>query len=75
MNVWQSIFVRKRRHEKARVSRRVSLFPRLRIATPAHWKSAGRPSTADVTLGKLVSNKKLKRTTLLGERGSRYTLN
>ena len=39
-----------------------------------HWKSAGRPFTADVTLGKLVKDRKLKRTALVGERGSRYSL-
>ena len=40
----------------------------------AHWKGAGRPFTADVTLGKLVRDRKLKRTSLVGERGSRYSL-
>jgi hypothetical protein len=40
----------------------------------AHWKSAGRGFTADVTLGKLVKDKKLKRSPLVGERGSRYSL-
>lgn len=40
----------------------------------AHWKSVGRPFTADVPLGKLVKDKKLKRTPLVGERGSRYSL-
>jgi len=39
-----------------------------------HWKSAGRPFTADVTLGKLVRDRKLRRTALVGERGSRYAL-
>ena len=39
-----------------------------------HWKTAGRPFTADVTLGKLVKDKKLKRAPLIGERGSRYTV-
>jgi hypothetical protein len=38
-----------------------------------HWKSEGRPFTADNTLGKLVREKKLKRTPLVGERGSRYS--
>jgi hypothetical protein len=40
----------------------------------ARWKSEGRPFTADVTLGKLVKEKKLKRTPLVGERGSRYSV-
>lgn len=40
----------------------------------AHWKGEGRPFTADVPLGKLVKEKKLKRTPLVGERGSRYSL-
>jgi len=39
-----------------------------------HWKGAGRPFTADVPLGKLVKEKKLKRTPLVGERGSRYSV-
>ena len=40
----------------------------------AHWKSQGRPWSADVTVGKLVRDKKLKRTPLEGQRGSRYAL-
>ena len=40
----------------------------------ASWKAKGRPFTADNTLGKLVRDKKLKRTPLVGERGSRYTV-
>lgn len=40
----------------------------------AAWKEAGRSFTADVTLGKLVKERKLKRTPLVGERGSRYVL-
>jgi hypothetical protein len=38
-----------------------------------HWKSQGRPWSADVTLGKLVREKKLKRSPLEGQRGSRYS--
>ena len=39
-----------------------------------HWKAAGRPWTADVTLGKLVKARKLRRIPLEGERGSRYSV-
>jgi hypothetical protein len=39
-----------------------------------HWKVAGRTWTADVTLGKLVKARKLRRTPLNGERGSRYSM-
>jgi len=38
-----------------------------------HWRAAGRPWSADVTLGKLVKAKRLRRTPLDGERGSRYS--
>lgn len=40
----------------------------------ANWKSEGRAGRADVTLGKLVAEKKLKRVKLKGERGSRYVV-
>jgi hypothetical protein len=40
----------------------------------AAWKEAGRPFTADIALSSLVKKKKLKRTPLVGERGSRYSL-
>jgi hypothetical protein len=39
-----------------------------------HWKRAGRSFTADNTLVKLVKEKHLKRTPLVGERGSKYSL-
>ena len=39
----------------------------------AHWKSE-RPGGADVTLGKLVKAKRLKRRKVVGERGSRYAV-
>ena len=39
-----------------------------------HWKAEGRPWTADVTLGKLTKAKRLKRTPLVGQRGSRYSV-
>lgn len=40
----------------------------------AKWKEEGRGGTADNALSHLVKNKKLKRTPLQGERGSRFTL-
>jgi hypothetical protein len=40
----------------------------------AHWKAEGRPWTADVTLGRLTKAKRLKRTPLDGQRGSRYSV-
>lgn len=40
----------------------------------AHWKGAGRGHTADNTLVKLVKNKRLKRTSLEGERGCKYEI-
>ena len=39
-----------------------------------HLKDEGRSSSANNALGKLVKLKKLKRTQLEGERGSRYSL-
>ncbi|HEY8746437.1 MAG TPA: hypothetical protein VIM11_00575 [Tepidisphaeraceae bacterium] len=39
-----------------------------------HWKAAGRPWTADVTIGKLTKSKRLKRVPLKGQRGSRYSV-
>jgi hypothetical protein len=38
------------------------------------WAKAGRPFKADITLSKLVRERRLKRTPLVGERGSRYTM-
>lgn len=38
------------------------------------WKKEGRAATADTTLGQLVKAKKLKRTQVKGERGSRYSI-
>jgi hypothetical protein len=40
----------------------------------AAWTQAGRPFKADITLSKLTREGKLKRTPLVGERGSRYTV-
>ena len=40
----------------------------------SRWKQAKRGKTADNTLSKLVSDKKLKRENIKGERGSKYTL-
>ncbi len=37
-----------------------------------HWAAETRSGRADVTLGKLVSEKKLKREKIKGERGSRF---
>src|ERR1035437_1673066 len=37
------------------------------------WKKEGRRGTADVTLGLMVKARKLKRTKVKGERGSRYS--
>jgi len=39
-----------------------------------HIKSEGRSSSANNALGKLVKEKKLKRTPIAGQRGSRYSL-
>jgi hypothetical protein len=39
-----------------------------------HWTSEGRAVSAANLLSKLVKEKKLKRTPLKGERGSRYSL-
>jgi cell division septum initiation protein DivIVA len=39
-----------------------------------HWASEGRGGTAANALSRLVKEKKLKRTPLEGERGSRYSL-
>ena len=39
-----------------------------------HWTSEGRGGTAANALSRLVKEKKLKRTPLEGERGSRYSL-
>jgi len=39
-----------------------------------HWTSEGRKGTADNALTLLVKDKKLKRTPLEGQRGSRYSL-
>jgi ferric-dicitrate binding protein FerR (iron transport regulator) len=39
-----------------------------------HWLSEGRKGTADNALTLLVKDKKLKRTPLEGQRGSRYSL-
>jgi hypothetical protein len=38
------------------------------------WTQAGRPFKADITLSKLTREGTLKRTPLVGERGSRYTV-
>ena len=38
------------------------------------WVSAGRSGTANVLLGKLVQARKIKRTKVRGERGSRYSI-
>jgi hypothetical protein len=38
------------------------------------WKGQGRGHTADNTLVKLVKQRQLKRTPLVGERGSRYSI-
>ena len=40
----------------------------------AAWRKEGRAATADTTLGQLVKARKLKRTQVKGERGSRYTI-
>jgi hypothetical protein len=40
----------------------------------SHWKSRGRAYTADNTLTKLVKEKKLRRTPVVGGRGSQYSL-
>jgi len=40
----------------------------------SHWKSRGRAYTADNTLTKLVKEKKLKRTPVVGGRGSQYSV-
>lgn len=40
----------------------------------AHWAEDGRRGTADNELSRLVRVKKLKRTPIPGQRGSRYTL-
>jgi hypothetical protein len=40
----------------------------------AMWKKQGRGGTADTPLGRLVQDKKLKRQSIPGERGSRYLL-
>jgi hypothetical protein len=40
----------------------------------AHWKAEGRKGRAINKVSKLVKDKKLKRTALKGERGSRYSL-
>jgi hypothetical protein len=39
-----------------------------------HWKKQGRSHTADNTLTKLVKEKKLKRTPIVGGRGSQYSV-
>jgi hypothetical protein len=39
-----------------------------------HLKGEGRSSSANNALGKLVREKKLKRTPIVGKRGSRYSL-
>ena len=39
-----------------------------------HWKSEGRAGRADVVIGKLVAEKKLKRLAMKEGRGSRYAL-
>jgi len=39
-----------------------------------HWKSRGRKYSADNTLTKLVKEKKLKRTPVVGGRGSQYSV-
>jgi hypothetical protein len=39
-----------------------------------HLKDEGRSSSASNALGKLVREKKLKRTPIAGQRGSRYSL-
>ena len=40
----------------------------------ARWKAEGRGGTADNALSKMVKDRKLKRTPLVGQRGSRFTL-
>jgi hypothetical protein len=40
----------------------------------AHWKSSGRAGTADNTITKMVKDKRLTRSPLKGQRGSRYRL-
>ena len=40
----------------------------------AKWKAEGRGGTSDNALSKLVMDGKLKRTPLVGQRGSRFTL-
>ena len=40
----------------------------------AKWKADGRGGTADNALSKMVKDRKLKRTPLVGQRGSRFTL-
>ena len=40
----------------------------------SHWKSRGRAHSADNTLTKLVKEKKLKRTPVVGGRGSQYSV-
>lgn len=39
-----------------------------------HWKAEGRSGEPYITLGQLVKAKKLKKQSIPGERGSRYTL-
>lgn len=39
-----------------------------------HWESTGRKGGPDNALGRLVAQKKLRRTKLVGQRGSRYAL-
>lgn len=39
-----------------------------------HWKSSGRPGTADNSMSILTRSKKLKRAKVAGGRGSKYTL-
>jgi len=40
----------------------------------AAWRESGRPGKADNTLGRLVASRKLKRTKLTDQRGSRYSI-
>src|ERR1700722_9433438 len=40
----------------------------------AAWRKSGRPGKADNALTRLVASRKLKRSKLVGERGSRYTV-
>ena len=40
----------------------------------SHWKRRGRADTADNTLTKLVKEKKLRRTPIVGGRGSQYSV-